>query len=799
MDTEKYKNVGAAQGAVTPVPIVAALFIDPVKKYVPVGEIAEMTARTVHSNGGLLWAAALDYHRQQLDASIRRGEIRGFEPSTMRSLTAQLTSLPLKGAPLANAWVPVEDVQKFAAGVGVKVTFDFSEVNYEFMPEARAAIAGESHWSEKELEALCLGVPPTQYDDDCAPEAERGPIRQAILSACKSGKLDAHETGAGNAVYGGKWSIERVSAVRWAITNDFNRFPEWLARSCHAEIWQQQDEERRTAGRYRLQEAADALEQHTGTTAKDWLVKLEQAVLNDHLLVYRPGEQARYRPKTVRPYYDEAYWDDLSAWLKANEPRVKFQFAEPVTTTTLSQGAVAPGAANEPASAPSAGDVSSTEQAHTMRRIHVQADLWARREPARLYGDGFSEEMQKHTTLTRYLQYDTWTPEAAAMLVCGLQAPIIDGQLCTEIPEKGVMGLDNSLIIGNQDPFHEAKHVLGIWRSQEKPPARVRPLDFIRWCQGRGFDTAWLRSIETDAASKEKEDMKAALGSGVVVIPSAPLLSAEWLAGHIAFSLVAIPDDERLSTIKKEVPAGDGVARIELLTNDDRRLVHSICGKSLAGCSRAEFEAYRQKFDAAEDRPKWSLTGEFRESAEMTKARARWGEVLLAHKQQIEQWASNGGLSLVTADRIATTDIARGFIRREDVKRYLDEYNLPWRDIQAKVAAVDRSRSAIGQPKILEADQARNSGPRVVITKRSIGTRSNPLKAVIEKAKSSAADPSDNHSVWAALVKLAQDANRPAPLLGYADAEGVKWDDNGTVKFFTKRNLADRARRAKAR
>ncbi|NYH26058.1 hypothetical protein [Paraburkholderia bryophila] len=273
---------------------------------------------------------------------------------------------------------------------------------------------------------------------------------------------------------------------------------------------EKQDEERRTAGRYRLQEAADALEQHTGTSAKDWVVKLEQAVLNDHLLVYRRGEQARYRPKTVRAYSDEAYWDDLNMWLKTNEPRVKFQFAEPATTATSSQPVAAPGTANGPASALSTGHVNWTEEAHTLKQIQEQADLWALRQPARLFGDGFSEEMQKQTTLSRYLDFDTWSPEAAAMLVCGLQAPIIDGQLCTEIPEKGAMGLDNSLIIGNQDPFHEAKRVLGIWRSQENPPPKVRPLDFIRWCQVRGFDTAWLRSIEEDALNSERKDMKAA-------------------------------------------------------------------------------------------------------------------------------------------------------------------------------------------------------------------------------------------------------------------------------------------------
>ncbi|MGN8137660.1 hypothetical protein ACTJLC_23455 [Paraburkholderia sp. 22099] len=106
-------------------------------------------------------------------------------------------------------------------------------------------------------------------------------------------------------------------------------------------------------------------------------------------------------------------------------------------------------------------------------------------------------------------------------------------------------------------------------------------------------------------------------------------------------------------------------------------------------------------------------------------------------------------------------------------------------------------RSLDGLP-AREKDQATHSGPGS-LTKHAIGTRSNPLKAVIEKARNSAADSSDIHSVWAAFVKLAQDANRPAPLLGYADAEGVKWDADGTVKFFTKRNLADRMRRANAR
>ncbi len=98
-----------------------------------------------------------------------------------------------------------------------------------------------------------------------------------------------------------------------------------------------------------------------------------------------------------------------------------------------------------------------------------------------------------------------------------------------------------------------------------------------------------------------------------------------------------------------------------------------------------------------------------------------------------------------------------------------------------------------------EPDRRLNGAGALNATKHSLGTRSNPLKAVIDKAKSLAEDPSDTHSVWAALSKLAQEISRPAPLLGYAEAEGVKWDDNGTVKFFTKKNLTDRLRRANTR
>ncbi len=311
----------------SPPPVVATAFIDSTRKFVPVGEIAAITARAIHPKGGIEWAATLQYHKQELDAAIRRQEIRGFEPATHRALGEQLDRLPVEGSPLANAAVPTEDVQKFAASVGVKVILDFAEIEYPFSPEIRQMIAGQEHWSERELEALCLGVPPAIYSDDSAPEAERVAIRKAIYAACNNGKLHAERTGTGNALYHGQWRIERVSAVRWAL--GFPKFPDWLARYDLKVIWARQDAERCAMGRCTLNEAAAMISEGADERADGMLKKLMQAVRDGTLPVYEPGKLARYKPDTVREYYEEAYWNDLNAWLITGEPRIKYRFRNP--------------------------------------------------------------------------------------------------------------------------------------------------------------------------------------------------------------------------------------------------------------------------------------------------------------------------------------------------------------------------------------------------------------------------------------------------------------------------------------
>ena len=76
--------------------------------------------------------------------------------------------------------------------------------------------------------------------------------------------------------------------------------------------------------------------------------------------------------------------------------------------------------------------------------------------------------------------------------------------------------------------------------------------------------------------------------------------------------------------------------------------------------------------------------------------------------------------------------------------------------------------------------------------------RADCLKAVIQMASERAADPTDWPSAWAALVALALQADRPAPLLGYTEGEGVKYQtDNAdaAVAWLSRQAFRKRAGR----
>ena len=60
--------------------------------------------------------------------------------------------------------------------------------------------------------------------------------------------------------------------------------------------------------------------------------------------------------------------------------------------------------------------------------------------------------------------------------------------------------------------------------------------------------------------------------------------------------------------------------------------------------------------------------------------------------------------------------------------------------------------------------------------------RARPLADVFAEAERQALDATDWISVWGALVKIASAEDRPAPLLGYVEGEGVKYGTDNSEK-----------------
>jgi hypothetical protein len=97
------------------------------------------------------------------------------------------------------------------------------------------------------------------------------------------------------------------------------------------------------------------------------------------------------------------------------------------------------------------------------------------------------------------------------------------------------------------------------------------------------------------------------------------------------------------------------------------------------------------------------------------------------------------------------------------------------------------------------ASNVGSGGMTPTIRTNRLRNRTNILAPVIEKAKEKALAPNEPQSVWASLVQLAEATNRPAPLLGFVDGEGVKYQANNGPVFFTLKNLRDRMNRKSAK
>lgn len=92
--------------------------------------------------------------------------------------------------------------------------------------------------------------------------------------------------------------------------------------------------------RYTLEEAADAIGRATDERAALMRSKLMRAAGAGTLPTYEPGTNARYEHDTypngqprVREWYEQAYWNDLNAWLDAYEPHVQWRYPQPCHLT----------------------------------------------------------------------------------------------------------------------------------------------------------------------------------------------------------------------------------------------------------------------------------------------------------------------------------------------------------------------------------------------------------------------------------------------------------------------------------
>ncbi|MFM0192133.1 hypothetical protein PQQ65_03495 [Paraburkholderia strydomiana] len=92
-----------------------------------------------------------------------------------------------------------------------------------------------------------------------------------------------------------------------------------------------QREEKKAAGRYTLDEAAQLIAD-SGERIEVMQKKLCTAAQRGDLTTHAPGERSTLvydSHSLVHSWEDEAYWCDLNEWLSTNEPRITFRFAAP--------------------------------------------------------------------------------------------------------------------------------------------------------------------------------------------------------------------------------------------------------------------------------------------------------------------------------------------------------------------------------------------------------------------------------------------------------------------------------------
>lgn len=276
------------------------------------------------------WALTHAEQRERLEETILRGGIVVY--TVTGELMTATRGRPEEIQPLGR--ILAEDFEQYARTLPrpVDVRVDGGSVNGYWPIEAHARLqalewAREAHDAGEEIDAKALEQEILAGIQKLADEGAIKPRIDAIGTRAKlPGSVDP------------SWYLTRSDLE---VVLQYNR-----RRGGESKINYLRELLRyRASGRYTLKQAADYIATEGGEDYKRTLARLKAAARNNELPMYRPGvnlkldyddiaRRARLsthpRPASVvRDFYEEAYWDNLNAWLEKYEPRITCRFPDP--------------------------------------------------------------------------------------------------------------------------------------------------------------------------------------------------------------------------------------------------------------------------------------------------------------------------------------------------------------------------------------------------------------------------------------------------------------------------------------
>ena len=107
-----------------------------------------------------------------------------------------------------------------------------------------------------------------------------------------------------------------------------------------------------------------------------------------------------------------------------------------------------------------------------------------------------------NTQLVPYLELDTWKPDAACLLVSGIDPKFIlshdEGTGKDRVIVcKSMLELFNERRTFTQgDLFKDADRALELWNARKNKPSEITPIDFVKWCKTKDINTDWITSAD---------------------------------------------------------------------------------------------------------------------------------------------------------------------------------------------------------------------------------------------------------------------------------------------------------------